>query len=266
MRADDSSTGYDPSIPFCSKVYYSGETVNNYINFSNANFRIINVAENNCIKIISEKPLNKGYQWNSSLEIDWYNSSLYNKINTWVSQNKIGDNNDIQVDFNSEDSHVALADFYVGAIRESASSLIAEINYERTETSTFSNGQSALWKSKLAIPCVTDYLKACSSSSIYSINTAQTHQVTFRNNCWMLLQGDDEWLINAKIPQFLDANAWHIITGSSFNSIYVTITHDIRPILYIKSDSIISGDGTKASPFKVEENWEWFDSLYPTEM
>ena len=35
----------------------------------------------------------------------------------------------------------------------------------------------------------------------------------------------------------------------------------IRVTFYVKNDTILSGTGTSTDPFKVEEDWSWFDNV-----
>ena len=54
LYMDNASTGLDTTLPFSSKYYYSGPTVNNYINFAGEQFRILNVPVNDGLKLIGE--------------------------------------------------------------------------------------------------------------------------------------------------------------------------------------------------------------------
>lgn len=66
---DNADTGKDTSLPFASKYFYSGKNVDNYVTFPNTSrdkssattWRIINIPENDCVKITHSDGLSDRY-------------------------------------------------------------------------------------------------------------------------------------------------------------------------------------------------------------
>ena len=268
LYKDDASTGYDSSLPYCSKYYYSGKLVDNYISFSNTIFRILNVADNDTIKLIA--PLSAksyGYEaWYSKL----FKTSFYESwSNDWVPNNRIynsGDKNNISVDMTSENSHVDNATFYAGVMSREENFTIADlINEERTNDAKISGGTSVDFKSKVAMPTVSDYLKANGSlSTIYNIRLTQgtyndTNSITFKEESF--LGTDTEQFTMTGTPGGVSNDFWVLIPnkGNEILSRTGYYNQKVRAVIYLKNDTILSGTGTEQDPFTVKENWAWFD-------
>lgn len=70
--------------------------------------------------------------------------------------------------------------------------------------------------------------------------------------------------MNGKRATATDNDFWISDNGNQILSKTRYYVAHYRPVMYIKSDTIISGSGTTTDPFKIEENWDWFDSQYPS--
>lgn len=261
---DTTDTGYDPNLPYSSKYYYSGKEVNNYVDFSDTTFRVLNIADNDTVKLIA--PLSSksyGYEaWYSKL----YKTSFYKSWgNDWIPNNRIydaKDTNKITVDFNSENSHVDNATFYAGVMsRDKDYSILDIINEERTNDAKIAGGTSVDFKSKVALPTVSDYLKANSSLNvIYNIRKSQLNSAEFKEKSW--LGSDVEQFTMTGCPGGIDNDFWVLYpnVGNEILSRTGYYNQKVRGVVYLKNDTILSGMGTEEEPFKVEENWDWFDN------
>ena len=262
---DTIETGYDSNLPYSSKYYYSGKEVNNYVNFSDTTFRVLNIADNDTFKLIA--PLSSksyGYEaWYSKL----FKTSFYKSWgNDWIPNNRIydaKDANNITVDFNSENSHVDDATFYAGVMsRDKEYSIVDIINEERTNDAKIAGGTSVDFKSKLALPTVSDYLKANSSLNIiYNIRKSQLNSTEFMEKSW--LGSEVEQFTMTGCPGAIDNDFWVLYpnVGNEILSRTGYYNQKVRGVIYLKNDTILSGIGTLEEPFKVEESWDWFDNL-----
>lgn len=276
LYADDATTGKDASLPYTSKYYYSGKTVDNYLNFPNTsrdgtsttNWRILSVAENDTVKIVYYQGLTDQYNINSKAvsNDNFYTTAIHENLNSWVSSGNVGkNNNDIHIDF-SDSGHIDTGTFYVGAIDRrgtdaSDSSTLREVTDERTNTN-FIGSNSPAWQSKLGMLTVTDYTKASNSASVFSIRTIQINQSSFVNTCW-LHTGRTEWTMSASITstrgQFWRVDGNEILSHLTSNlSMYRGY---IRPVVFLKNTTILSGTGKSEDPFVVQEHWGWFDPV-----
>lgn len=276
LYADDATTGKDTSLPYTSKYYYSGKTVDNYLNFPNTsrdgtsttNWRILSVAENDTVKIVYYQGLSDQYNINSksTSNDNFYTTAIYENLNSWVSSGNVGKNsNDIHINF-SDSGHIDTGTFYVGAIdrrgtNASDSSTLREVTDERTNTN-FIGSNSPAWQSKLGMLTVTDYTKASNSANVFSIRSIQINQSSFVNTCW-LHTGKTEWTMNASITtsrgQFWRVDDNEILSHLTSNlSIYRGY---IRPVVFLKNTTILSGTGNNQDPFVVQEHWGWFDPI-----
>lgn len=267
---DTIDTGYDPNIPYSSKYYYSGKTVNNYVAFANTTFRVVNIAENDTVKLIA--PLSAksyGYEaWYSKL----YKTSFYKSWSgDWIPNNRIydeKDSNKIEVDFTSDNSHIDNATFYAGVMsRDKDYSILDIINEERTNDAKIAGGTSVDFKSKVALPTVSDYLKANGSLDvIYNIRKSQLNSKDFRENSW--LGSDTEQFTMTGCPGGVDNDFWVLYpnVGNEILSRTGYYNQKVRAIIYLKNDTILSGTGTETDPFIPQYNWNWFYDMYPTQL
>lgn len=266
LYKDTEETGLDETLPFSSKYYYSGENVNNYLSFLNLEMRVLNVSVNDDIKIIAPKGA-KSTDWDTRYI---YDSDKYEDWTVkWINGMYIYTPEADRVFFTENDlKHIEKATFYAGRFSRNDASTIANIvNLERTANKELSNKikeYTASFESYFAFPNVSDYIKACNDqSNIYSIRTTQTNQSSFKKNSY-LKSTNEEWTLNGKRATATDNDFWISDNGNQILSKTRYYVAHYRPVMYIKSDTILSGSGTTTDPFKIEENWDWFDSQYPS--
>lgn len=260
---DTLDTGYDESLPYSSKYYYSGKEVNNYLNFSNTTFQILNIADNDTIKLISPLSGNSyGYEaWYSKL----YKTSFYKSwANDWTPNNRIYDEDDknkISVDFTSENSHIDEATYYAGVMeRNEKYSILDVIKEERTNDKKIHGGTAPYFTGKVALPTVSDYIKANGTlDTIYNIRLTQTHSEVFKANNW--LGSDVEQFTMTGEPGAISNDFWVLYPNVANEILSRTgyYNQKVRAVIYLKNNTILSGTGTEEDPFVVEENWDWFD-------
>ena len=246
LYADNSDTGLDSSLGFTSTHYYVGTSVNNYINFSGVTFRIISLSQNNTVKLIGD-----------DIGRLRYTPSLNNNNRFFSSKNEIrkklvdlGNSGNLgytTLDFN----YVETGIFYIGGITKGKrGTLVEQIVDERTNDAKL-EGNSTAWSNNLGMCTATEWAK--SAGLIKPIEDLGE----FVSLTWLDI-GLSEWTITANSNN--STGYWRIsdsANGMESSSAYTNSR--VRPVFFLKSDTIISGTGTDSDPFAVQENWDWFD-------
>lgn len=262
---DTADTGLDESLPFASKYYFSGKTVCNNIVISDKTFNVMNIAVNDSIKIIGTVS-SKNVKWGSR---KIYDSDIYSAWQEWASSKRIYYSNDAQATqlTDAEFSHLIQGTFYPGRfVRNSDQTFSELIGKERYANGHLGGNNASNFSSYFAFPNVSDYLRASNRLDIiYNIRKIQTNQSTYVATSW-LSQSDEQWTINTKNDTSTDNDYWVLAYGDEIISRTYYYAQNYRPVFYLNSDTILSGTGDSSDPFKIEENWDWFDSQYPTSL
>lgn len=258
---DDEETGLDETLPFASKYYYAGDNtnVNNYIKFGENTFRILNVSVNDCIKVVTGV---------SSETVSWsnrkiFNSDFYADWANFATEKRLFYSDDSKaVQLTDEQfAHIAEGKFYAGRfVKKSSQSLATLINKERTANNHLGGNEESEFSSYFAVPNVSDYIKANNiQDKVYNIAKTQSNQSDFSNNCWMCESSKEQWTMNSKNDTSTDNDFWVLYNGDEIISRTRYYAQHYRMVFYLNNKTIISGSGSMDNPFKVEENWAWFD-------
>ena len=267
LYRDNQSTGANLGLDFASKYYYSGANVDNYLSFAGDTYRIINIASNDDLKVlgaISDLTVSIG---NSKI----FNSTVYNTWNTqWWPNGQIYNNASGESKYKlfteTEKAHLDLATFYAGRV-DKGDDILTVINNERTNSSN-TGAESASFTGYSAYPNASDMLKASKIhdvvTSINDIDTAsvQSRRKQFTNNSWVDMTAEF-WTMNGRTGTLLQNNDFWVIDndlGGHFESRLYSSSRQYRAVFYITSNTILSGNGTSSSPYRVQENWTWFDN------
>lgn len=267
LYQDTSDTGHTGVIPFSSKYYYTGATVDNYLSFAGKTFRILNVATNDDIKLLGNIS-DKSTSWSSS---KIFESNVYNTWSTkWWVRGQIYNNEEGETNYmvfsDTEKAHVDLATFYAGRVEKSDD--ITDVVYNEQTNATNIGGASAAFQGYSAYPNASDFLKASKChdviNSIDDIDTAsvQSRRRLFSDNSWVDMTAEF-WTMNGRTGTLLQNDDFWVIDndlGGHFESRLYYNTQQYRVVFYITNTTILSGDGSSGSPYAVEEDWAWFDS------
>lgn len=258
---DTEETGLDTTLPFSSKKYYIGENPNNYLVFENSCYRIMNVAQNDTVKIIYEAPVdqygtcrevakdNSGYvallAWNNEkkTKITWEDSYLNYSMQRWVEYEEI-EMVDLKVEL--DNTKIADAEWYTGQVQRSNNLLIEDIKNERSIIANKENNTDR--KIKMGLINVSDYLKIDCKKSI------NKHDDSCKNNNYLYKIGYDYWTVNS--INDVDNEVWQVTLSGDIESLTIPYSREysysgIRPVMYLNANNVVKGTGVSENPYVV---------------
>lgn len=258
------------------RYVFRGDTVNNYITFNNekSGWRIMSVEADGTLKLIRSSSIgemsydstrkNSNYGTYCSSEYGcnaWAaTSNLINNPTNFINGNISGTvlrDADINIYlngsyFNSIDSIsqelIVNKNFGVGGITFNNSDLTSQINEEK----------SFLWNGKIGLMNVSDYIRANSNYEVcgsHSLNQKNYDQCI--TSVWIqdiiatavpdVWEEKRLWTINSNNNS--ETSEFFIADYGSIFDYQADYVYGIAPVLYIKSDIIISGEGTEQEPY-----------------
>ena len=218
-------------------IRYAGNTnyVDNYISFNNEVWRIIGVFDGK-VKIIRNEPIAE-MKWNEEEKSDWASSSLYNYLNTEY--------------YNSIDSTyknmVENATWRTGGW-EKVSVMPQEIyEYEGTQPGIFST--SPITTGYVGLMSASDFGYASSGCYIGKQHTLAFYDNdTCRITNWM--RDYSGWTLT--IISHATASGFVVGGTGKLIDLYLTITSEIRPSIYLKKGVYVTGGtGTSSDPYTI---------------
>ncbi len=219
------------------RYIYKGGNPNNYITFNNedAGWRIISVEPDKTIKIMRIASIGD-IVWDTSGRNNWarpsslntyLNDTYYNSLNV-IAKNQMVANN-----------------FSISAITVDNNNMSTQVSDEN----------SILWKGKIALPTVSEYIRTnrdksrCGTLSL--INNYNNYSSCLSTG-WM--DNNDNWW--TLTPYYNGSNSTYgvISDGCVQDYGYVNYTTSgVCPALYLSSEvKIIGGDGTQNNPYIIE--------------
>lgn len=254
LISDTEKTDFDKSFPFSSKKYFIGDNPHNYLVYENSCYRIVNIAQNDTIKIIYENSVDKYNNcvntskensgmialmaWDNKTHSDWNNSRLHKTMETWAEEGKI-DVVDVVVTIDS--SRLEKADWYIGEVSTNNHSVKSNVNDERNNITTD--------KAYMGMINISDYQKAGAR------NDENVTKINGKNN-YLYKPAYNWWTINPLNVEVKQNSAWQINLDGSVTPETIPFSKDfsyfgIRPVLYLKSELFLSGIGSQYNPYKI---------------
>lgn len=241
--------------PFASQYYFKGENVNNYLIYSDNCWQIVNIANNDAIKLMylgptsdkscaTVKLTSEKLAWNDSNNNDWQQSSLKDTLDTWVKENKIFNNS---IDFSSEQSIIENATWFTGSVKVANYDTRKAIIDEHADIDTEEKTEI---RSKIGLLNLTDYLKSstsCSYSGAYFFDSLCGEQN-------YLYKNENYWLLNKTYGD--DFHVWTVDSGGVQSKKTNNNDYLVIPVVYLKPNTLIKGKGTINKPYVV------MDSIY----
>ena len=200
------------------RYIYKGANPNNYVTFNNekAGWRIISVECDGTIKIMKTADIN------TSNNIAWDNSNSNNwarpaSLNTYL-------NGDYYNSLTSTaQGQIVEGTYYAGAVTWNNNDMQEQISDEKAVTS----------KVKVALPTLSEYIRAGSSTSCKTFSKYQSSYNTCKNSDWMY-HGDPCWTLS---PNSGYSNyVFSVSSSGRVHYINASITHyAVRPAITLSS-------------------------------
>ena len=251
---DTEATGKDITKPFSSKKYFVGENPDNYLYYSGSCYRVVNIAQNDTVKVVYEglanadgncvdiADNNSGFiallSWDEDKQRsgNFENSSdLKDRLNRFYREEKI---NTVAIKQPIDTSVIAMADWYIGKVNEGNTTLFEDIQNERSEISTQPFPMGLLNNS--------DYLKiSCQTSGGKSTTDCSKNNYLYKSKYqwWTINYGEEK-------------DAWFVTPQGNLLSDTIGYSNEYRfsgarMAFYLKADTLLTGSGTEDSPYRI---------------
>ena len=256
-----------------STYIYKGSNPNNYIIFNNENYRILSINEDKTIKIIRETPItdkinydqcHEGYnvtiltnRYNAdgycqdSNGCNWYgsSSSTYDNLGNTVSEITIDGKiyklpeEDALVNQYLNSTNRYKESGYYSTLSETAKNQIISHVFNIgpvTDSSTaLAEEEAYKWKGNIGLASVSDYLNSKLDNSSYMHNIYSWY--------WLInpVKGTNAQQTGVSIYQYNLNTTGYVYWG-------IGTSVGIVPVVYLKSDIKLSGDGSENNKFKLK--------------
>ena len=223
--------------------YFKGAVENNYVKFADTIWRIVRVNEDGTIRLITQDSVIERQLFNSTYnsydKMYYTNSEIKTAVENWYKTNITDKGFDGKVasgNYFCEQAKVVYnTDFTAGS-----ATVVTEDNYTPSfDCTTDGNGKGVV-SGKVGLITVDEVLFAggvmASSSNFY------------------LKNGSIYWMMSpAGFRTSNDvANAWYVDDDGYTNGTSVDNILDVRPVLSLSADTLVSGSGTNSDPYIVK--------------
>lgn len=230
------------------RCIYRGSNPDNYIKFNNELWRIIGIESDNSLKIMCENNTGGAIAWDDDANPEWETASL----NKYLNETYYNTLTEEVKNFIS--NHI----FYVGKLylnwdeEVSLTSLSTDVNNEKR----------AIWEGNVGVLNATDFIKSSIDSKCISARSSwlSADDMPCKNQNWIYKEGKNFWTINANDPYNpkYEHNGWLIhnyMGGYGLDGKYSNSGAELMafPVVFLKSDITLSGDGTKEKPYIIKE-------------
>ena len=251
---DTEATGKDTTKPFSSKKYFVGENPNNYLYYSGSCYRVVNIAQNDTVKVVYEGIANSDESCTDIADnnsgfialLSWDEdkkrsgnfenaSNLKDRLNRFYREEEI---NTEVIKQPIDTSVVEIADWYIGKVNETNTTLLQDIQNERSEMSTNPFPFGLLNNS--------DYLKiSCQISGGKSTADCSKNNYLYKSKYqwWTINYGEEK-------------DAWFVTPQGNLLSDTIGYSNEYRfsgarMAFYLKADTLLTGNGTENSPYRI---------------
>ena len=223
------------------RYIYRGGTPNNYITFNeeNAGWRILSVEADGTLKIIKNESIGSK-AWDTSNSNNWARPAT---LNTYL-------NNDYYNTLSSDaKNQIQSHSFGIGAVTYNDTNLGNTVTIENNTT----------WNGNIALATASEYVRTSNNSACTSVNAYWNTSSCYSNGSthnWLTkimnsLTNKYSWLLS---PYSGTSNyVFYVSSPGALNYLNATNTAPgVAPVLYLKSDIQLSGEGTQSNPYVIE--------------
>ena len=222
------------------RYIYRGGTPNNYITFNeeNAGWRILSVEVDGTIKIIRDQSIGE-MAWDASNSNDWVSPAT---LNAYL-------NNDYYNSLTEE----ARTQIVTGTFK------IGQVTYDDTNLeNTVTVENNVRWSGNIALATVSEYVRtsnnsACTSVSAYCNTLSCYNNESIHNWLTKIMNSSTNkysWLLSPYGGN--SSGAFYVDSDGTLRGNNARVTAPgVAPVVYLKSDIQLSGEGTEANPYKI---------------
>ncbi len=225
------------------RYIYKGANPNNYITFNNEPWRILSVEANGTIKLF--RNISIGNQpWDSTNVNDWTRPAT---LNTYLNDTF----------YNSLDSNdrtkIADSTFSVGAVRTENTDVFPTTY--RTMPQIIEDEKQTLWKGKIALLTISDRIRTYTNTeSCGSYSDIIANEDLCADYSWVFNNTNSTknyfWLLSPYIGYDWAENSIYISNLKAIGQDSANFSNfGVVPVLYLKSDINLSGEGTQSNPY-----------------
>ncbi|MFQ8642762.1 MAG: DUF6273 domain-containing protein [Bacilli bacterium] len=220
------------------RYIYRGGTPNNNITFNGEPWRILSVEADGTIKIIRNESIGE-MAWDTSNSNNWARPAT---LNTYL-------NNDYYNGLTEEaKSQIVSSTFKTGAVTYNDNNLGNTVTIENKTT----------WNGNIALATASEYVRTSNNSACTSVNAYWNISSCYSNGSthnWLTKiinpsSNKYSWLLSPFSGYSSDV--FRVYSGGNLNYDSANNTAPgVAPVVYLKSDIQLSGEGTQSNPYTI---------------
>ena len=254
------------------RYIYRGGLPNNYITFNGETWRILSVEADGTIKIIKNESIgskafdSNGYRDNTSNGAGGtYCAGASYGCNAWAKNDNFINGSLTGTVLKDAELNTYLNNDYYNGLTESAKEQITTgtfktgsvINNDTNLENTVILESNTIWKGNIALATASEYVRTSNNSACTSVNAYWNTSSCYSNGSthnWLtkiMNSSTYSWLLS---PISGSSNfVFSVHSGGSLSGNYARITAPgVAPVVYLKSDIQLSGEGTQSNPYVIE--------------
>ena len=257
------------------RYIYRGGTPNNYITFNeeNAGWRILSVEADGTIKIIRDQSIgnkafdSNGYRDNTSNGAGGtYCAGSSYGCNAWAKNDNFVNGSLNGTVLKDAELNTYLNNDYYNGLTEVAKEQITTGSFKtgpvtKDDTileNTVAEENSVTWNGNIALATASEYVRTSNNSACTSVNAYGSTSSCYSNGSthnWLtkIMNSSTNkysWLLSPDSGRsnlvFIVYSAGDLSNGSASDT-----APGVAPVVYLKSDIQLSGEGTEANPYKI---------------
>ena len=214
------------------KYTYKGANPNNYVTFNDetAGWRIISINSDGTIKIIKNGWIGN-MTWDTSNSNNWARPATLNTYLNGTYYNSLT---------STAQSQIVAKDYGIGKVTYENNNMQDQISDENKAT----------WNGKVALPTLSEYIRACSNTSCKTFSTYNSNFSTCLNSDWMY-NSNNWWTLS---PYSDSYNVFRVyMHGGIYYDEANYLGYAVCPVVTLSSSvQITGGNGTKNNPFTIQ--------------
>ncbi|MCI9585950.1 MAG: hypothetical protein HFH45_04900, partial [Bacilli bacterium] len=236
-KVTDSGDGLYEDEYESGRYIYKGANPDNYITFNNESWRIMSVESDGTLKIMKKDSIGTRV---FDVQEGPYNSNNWARparLNTYL--NNENDENSYYNSLNNESQNLIQEhQFSVGPVGYNNANLAMQIQSENETT----------WNGKMGLMTVSEFLRSnTNKDQCGNFNLNNTNYSTCKTTNYIVPSSDTLWTISPFNQ--LSTTVFFVLNNGSIDP--YGSTNGVLPVLYLKSEITLDGEGTSSNPYRV---------------